>query len=357
MPELSAAMLRAAVSPVALYVLLTSALLAWTQGVFRALSLLAFGLVAIGVVAALAVYRARVITRDLSALASQLQATALVDVGSLRPRTPEGRGIAAALAALIDKVRDAARSEDAVRTEIETAQGLRVNFVASMGHDLRGPLNNMLGFADLLLMDEQDEHAAEQRASIETIRQRTLDLLTLIDEILDWARLEAGRLVLRPEPTDLAELIDGVVELAEHRAAGRPVRLVVEHVTPGVMVEVDRPHVQQAIVAVMGDAIRSGQGVSVYLRAELQPRMDGAAPDAGERVVITVRDPSLLVRDEDQARFFEAFRPSYAPSGKRIAGLGLGVACARALFRAHGGDVSFVSRTGTGTEFQLSLRR
>ena len=75
----------------------------------------------------------------------------------------------------------------------------------------------------------------------------------------------------------------------------------------------------------------------MYIRGDLE----------GERVVVRVRDPALLVRDEDQARFFEAFRPSYAPSGKRIAGLGLGVACARAPFRAHGGDVSFASGAGT----------
>lgn len=347
MPELVVGLWRATAIPLALFSLVSSGLVTWSAGLVPGLVALATGVVSVVLVALVAARHARKISCDLADLTRQLQTSDLVDVRSLRPRTVAGRGIATALGTLISRVRDAALSEDAVRNEIETAQALRVNFVASMGHDLRAPLNNMLGFADLLIMDESDPHASSQRASVEMIRQRTLDLLTLIDEILDWARLEAGRLKLDPKQVEVGELVAGALELAEHRSAGRPLDIRLASIHAGLMVQVDRARVEQAIVAVMGDAIRNGQGDPVYVSAEV----------GSNRVVVVVRDPNLLVREEDQARFFEAFRPSYAPSGKRIAGLGLGVACARALLQAHGGDVSFVSRAGAGTVFKLALPR
>lgn len=253
---------------------------------------------------------------------------------------------------LLESLRLLSRREQSMRAEaerigaqIEEAQRLRVDFVASMGHDLRGPLNSMLGFAELLLLDS-DETAERQRPSVTTIRQRTLDLLTLLDEMLDWARLSAGRMALAARRVSAAALLDQVTELLSQRLAGRPLRIHSELIGNPPDVLADSRRIAHAVVAVLGDAIRGGRSNDVWL--QLREYSRGG-------LLFVVNDPQLLIREQDQKRFFEAFRPSYAPSGKRIAGLGLGPACAKAVFRAHGGDVSFLSEMKSGTVFEMRL--
>lgn len=299
----------------------------------------------------LAARRAREAERDLSRIAASLQSAALDELASVRPTTPEGETITRAVTVLVRQSGRAARAEEAARDRVETAQHLRVNFVASMGHDLRAPLNSMLGFADLLLLEDEEALSRVQRDSLSRIRQRTLDLLTLIDDMLDWARLQAGRLTLARTPVPLIQVVQGAIDRATSRAAGRPFSVELSALPEGAVVHVDQTHLQHALVAVMGDAIRGGHGQPLQLSAQLERTSAGGS----QRLQIVVRDPALLVREEDQQRLLEAFRPSYAPSGKRIAGIGLGLACARALVRAHGGELTCLSDARSGTEFRLTL--
>ena len=332
-------------SPAATFVLLTLAL-AYLGGRSEKLWILAASGAALLLVGILyECWRGTQITLDLNRLRTLLLADELPDLSSLRLATAPAKELAAKLQALLNRVQSATRDEEHMRREIETAQDLRVSFVASMGHDLRGPLASMLGFADLLLMDK-DERAQEQRASVQTIRQRTLDLLTLIDEMLDWARLESGRLTLVRRPTDANEILQEIKKMAESRSAGRGMVLNIEAIKPLPKVAVDLGHLPRAVVAVMGDAIRNASHTPLRLTARA---------DVNDGLLLTLHDPNLLIRDEDQASFFEAFRPSYAPSGKRIAGLGLGAACAKSILHAHGGGITFTSNQTEGTKFYLAI--
>lgn len=310
-----------------------------------------FAVVALGpplVVACMVAWRAWVAERDLARVAACLRTSPLADLPSIRPTTAEGRTVTRAVSDLLEQGGRAARVEDVVQGRVETAQHLRVNFVASMGHDLRAPLNSMLGFADLLLLDD-DGLSQVQRDSLQRIRQRTLDLLMLIDDMLDWARLEAGRLTLERRPVGLAQVVESAIALATSRAAGRPFAVAVTALPADAVIQVDPAHFQHALVALMGDAIRGGHGESLRLEARV-----GVSRGGGPRPVeVSVVDPGLIVREEDQQRLLEAFRPSYAPSGQRIAGIGLGLACARALVRAHGGELNASGHGSGGTEFRL----
>jgi two-component system sensor histidine kinase RpfC len=122
-------------------------------------------------------------------------------------------------------------------------------------------------------------------------------------------------------------------------------------------VEPDLPHVsidpermKQALLGLLDHATRETDQPRVDVSARLHSD-GGVAP----RIRIELLDPRLQVREADHGSFFEAFRPSYAPSGRRVAGLGLGPALGRALVRAHGGSVWFVSRAGAGTTFSLEI--
>lgn len=314
----------------------------------QATAALALAVVGAALLAAGAIWTGRRhgrVAADLRALTNELGSMDLPDLTSLHPGTEAGRNIADSLAILLVRVQDAVAEEDRLRREVEAAQALRVNFVASMGHDLRGPLNSMLGFAELLLLDD-DETSLAQQASVHTIRQRTLDLLTLIDEMLDWAKLETGSLPLNLDRVSASDLSKAVRKLAEQRSAGRGLVLNIDVAERAPDVRVDTRHLPRAVVAALGDAIRG---------PALAPVSLAVSGMAGGELLMVVHDPTLLIRDEDQAQFFEAFRPSYAPSGKRIAGLGLGAACAKSIFVAHGGKVRFESSAQEGTRFYMTL--
>ena len=236
------------------------------------------------------------------------------------------------------------------RNEAEEAERLRASFLAAMGHDLRGPLNSILGFAELLVMPGVDAVAPSQRASVDIIRRRASDLLVLLDQILDWAKFEAGQIDLELEPLSLSSVITEAASEAMMRSAERGLYVQCSVADDLPAVRGDRHRLQQALLGLLDHGTRAPDRPRVTLSAWL-------ARDERSKlsVRIEVRDPSLCIREADHQSFFEALRPSYAPSGKRVAGLGLGPALARALIRAHGGEVWFSSQADTGTTFAVEL--
>lgn len=258
-----------------------------------------------------------------------------------------------ALMRLAQRARKMNEEGAVARAAIDEAEQLSASFLASMGHDLRGPLNNIVGFADLLVMDNLGEMRGvrdSQRPSVEIIRCAAQDLLALLEQVIAWARLQSGPLVLERKPIKVAELIQQALAEAERRAASRSVVLRVPRL-PDLTLHVDRKQMLAALLGVLDPSIRSGRASEIALHIELPP-----ATELGvRRILFHLRDQGLRVRDIDHEGFFEAFRPSFAPSGQRIAGLGVGPALARALVRAHGGDVWLSSRADTGTTFTLSV--
>ncbi|MFI5308016.1 MAG: sensor histidine kinase [Polyangiales bacterium] len=279
------------------------------------------------------------------------------DLAGVTAACAESSALLAGLALLQARSAELEAVERDARRAIEEAERLRVSFVAAMGHDLRGPLNSVMGFADLLVMPEQDPVGPLQRGSVDLIRRSAQDLLVVIEQILDWAKLEAGQLVLSKREVSPQELIAEAVKTAVARSADRG--LVVEHDVAAELpaLNADARRLSQALLALMDHATRAPSQPRVTLRVRVAPAeraSDGHA--AGARCLrIELRDPQLEVREADQGEFFEAFRPSYAPSGRRVSGLGLGPALARALIRAHGGQVWFESHADTGTTFIAEL--
>jgi signal transduction histidine kinase len=265
-------------------------------------------------------------------------------------RFEETHALAAALSALRERSRQPAAARPA--PSMEAGHALRLRFVAAMGHDLRSPLNAMVGFADLLAVDPQATWREQQKRSLEVVRERARDLLTLIDNIVDWAKLQAGELALTPAPVAADQVLARTFQLAKARSGARGL-LVRFEAGPGLgTLLVDEGRFTQALLGLMEHATRSEAGPTLSVRAGRLAASAGTA----EHVRIELDDPLLEVREADRAHLFEAFRPSFAPSGQRIAGLSLGTAIARALLRAQGGDVWFESLPGQGTKFVVTVK-
>jgi PAS domain S-box-containing protein len=226
----------------------------------------------------------------------------------------------------------------------EQANRAKSEFLSRMSHELRTPLNSILGFAQLL---EMQELTADQRESVHFIRTGGRHLLQLINEVLDIARIEAGRLSLSPEPMAVAELLAECLSLVQPLAAARQVQLATD-LPDGCRQHVlaDRQRLQQVLLNLLSNAVKYN-------------RPDGtvdllAAPAPGQRLRIGVRDTGLGIPPEHLRRLFTPFDRLGVEQGS-VEGTGLGLALSRGLLEAMEGTLTVESTVGSGSIFWLEL--
>ncbi|ARM92040.1 sensor histidine kinase protein (plasmid) [Rhizobium sp. CIAT894] len=232
-----------------------------------------------------------------------------------------------------------AAREDAVR-----ASNAKSEFLSRMSHELRTPLNAVLGFAQLLDMDVTD---AESRESVAQILRAGRHLLSLIDEVLDMARIEAGRMDLAIEAQPVAEVIDEAVSLARPLCCKQQIRIEVIEAEPDLTVMADRRRLLQVFLNLLSNAVK-------YNRPLGSVTVSRRAVDGG-RVRIEVSDTGPGIPADRVARLFTPFDRLGA---ERISqeGTGLGLALSKHLIDAMGGTLGFSNREG-GAAFYVDLPR
>lgn len=223
---------------------------------------------------------------------------------------------------------------------------LKSEFLASVSHELRTPLNSILGFAELLrdLLESRDSKAQRYVGNIIRSGKHLLDL---INDLLDLAKIEAGRMEIRAESISLPDLFEGLTALL--RPLGEPRGVVIQSlVSPSVPIIVTDPaKLQQILFNFLSNAIRfSPNGAPVELSARLDP---------GDRVRIGVRDRGPGVPPDKQEVIFEKFRQLDQSVTREHGGTGLGLAIARELSALLGGSVGVESKPGEGAEFWVSI--
>ncbi len=266
--------------------------------------------------------------------------------------TPDGRQLARALSDLDARFAQMREKEREGRLAMEQAQRLRTQFLASMSHDLRSPLNSLLGFATLIASGVEGPITDEQRESIQMITRSARDLLRLVTNILDSARLEAGRLALSRAWVPAADILSQALNEGHRMLDDRPLTIEGELAPELPHVYADQDRVVQAILGLFSHAIHATERGTIRILAGLH---HGPPGPSEPHLRIDVIDQGAGIREVDQATLFEPFREIQEPSGRRIGGLGLGLSLARALIRAHGGDVWFASTPGRGTTFTVAL--
>ena len=242
------------------------------------------------------------------------------------------------------ELREANEALQRARAEAERANTAKSDFLSRMSHDLRTPLNAILGFAQLLLLDPLAE---EQADNVGQILGAGEHLLELINEILDLARIEAGRLSLSPEPVLTTDVIERATDTIAPLAARRHLTVVVE-APPDLGVIADRQRLHEVLLNLLSNAVK-------YNREH--GRIVVRAMPAGEgRVRIDVHDTGAGIPPEKLALLFTPFERLGAEQS-RIPGTGLGLALARALTEAMNGTLTVSSGTDQGTTFHVDLRR
>jgi signal transduction histidine kinase len=234
------------------------------------------------------------------------------------------------------------------KEEAERANRAKSEFLSRMSHELRTPLNAVLGFAQLLQTDADEPLSPMQNARVQEMLRGGQHLLSLINDVLDLARIEAGALRLQLEPVDLAELIGDCMRLVEPNAAEREIKLQIRHGAPGPSrVLADPTRLRQVLLNLLSNAVkynRKGGQVDVSWQHETAPGT----------VCLSVSDTGLGLSAEHQQRLCQAFERLDAQHST-VPGAGIGLALSKWLVELMQGEIGVDSTAGKGCRFWVRL--
>lgn len=239
---------------------------------------------------------------------------------------------------------DKARVEaEAAHARAEAAAEAKGQFLATISHELRTPMNGVLGFAELLL---EDETHPERRASLETIVRSGRAMVAMVNDVLDFSKLEAGQMGLEDIEFELADACASAVELVAQRAHAKKVELGFS-ISPSadLVVRGDPTRLGQVLVNLLGNAVKFTERGHV--------RLEVLVNDAS--TVLSVCDTGIGISEEAISRLFEAYSQAEAETTRKFGGTGLGLNISMQIVRAMGGDIRVTSEAGRGSEFRVLL--
>jgi signal transduction histidine kinase/CheY-like chemotaxis protein/CHASE3 domain sensor protein len=231
--------------------------------------------------------------------------------------------------------------------ELEQASRYKSNFLANMSHELRTPLNSLLILSKLLGDNPGGNLTDEQVKFAHTIQSSGNDLLTLINDVLDLSKIEAGHLQIRPETVSLQRLAAELTQLFQPIAAERKLQLVMG-VEPGCpeAITTDRQRLEQILKNLLSNAFKFTEAGAVKLTVQRV---------GGDRIAFAVADSGIGIAQDQQEGVFEAFRQADGTISRKYGGTGLGLSISRELARLLGGAITLVSTPGKGSTFTVTI--
>ncbi|MBK9955546.1 MAG: HAMP domain-containing protein [Rhodocyclaceae bacterium] len=299
----------------------------------------------IAVVIAIAIWLANALTRRVTQLGEGLGRIEAGDLAyRLRKTSDDEMGtLAISINRMADSVQESFKRLEQAKHDAEEANRLKSTFLASMSHELRTPLNGILGFAELLKLDAASE---EQRTWAATIHASGKHLLELVNEILDLAKIEAGRMELKPTPTKLAALIEEVADLHRVHAEGKGLRFAhsIDAALPDLIV-CDPTRLRQMLNNLVNNAVKFTDSGSITLSATRDH----------DDLLLAVADTGRGIPREQQETVFEEFRQAENFLTREHGGTGLGLALVKKFVGLMGGQVTVESAPGQGSTFRIRL--
>jgi signal transduction histidine kinase/ActR/RegA family two-component response regulator len=246
--------------------------------------------------------------------------------------------------ALQEREREAQRAHAATTAAAAAKDG----FIARVSHELRTPMAAILGHAEMLL--DPQLSGDEREESIRTIRRNGDRLLGLINDVLDFSKLEAGRMRVEPVPCSPVAVTQDAIALLRPSARAKGLELVSRYDFPlPAHVRLDPSRLHQILINILGNAIKFTDHGGVRVRLRMEPAESGA------RLRIDVQDDGIGIAPEQIARLFEPFSQADASATRRFGGTGLGLTISRDLARLMGGDLAATSEPGRGSTFTITL--
>ena len=292
----------------------------------------------------------------LDASARTAEAESLAE--ELRVQTAHLEEQAAELQTLNEEL--AQRTQDAVqaRREAETADRAKSEFLASMSHELRTPINAIIGYAELLDMGIGGELSTEQRHHVERVRASSRHLLTLINDVLDLAKIEAGHMTVEHRKARIGPAITDAVSLLAIQADEKGLHLVDECAGTELSYFGDQDRVRQILANLLSNAVKfteDGGTITVRCGSEDTPPPETHVDGDGPWTYVDVEDTGIGMSEEEAAAVFQPFVQATAGRTRAHGGTGLGLTISRQLARLMGGDLTLRTASGAGTCLTLWL--
>lgn len=237
---------------------------------------------------------------------------------------------------------------DLAKKRAQEAARIKSEFLANMSHELRTPLNGVIGFTRLTLKTELNP---TQRDHLNTIERSANNLLAIINDVLDFSKLEAGKLILESIPFPLRNTQDEVVTLLAHSShdKGLELTLNIKNDVPDNVIG-DPLRLQQVITNLVGNAIKFTESGNIDILVEKR-----ALSNTKVQIEVQIRDTGIGIPERDQSRLFQAFRQADASISRRHGGTGLGLVITQKLVNEMGGDISFHSQPNRGSTFWFHI--
>jgi signal transduction histidine kinase len=252
---------------------------------------------------------------------------------------------------LAGQIATALQNADFVEALNETAERLREvdrlksEFLASMSHELRTPLNSIIGYTEIMLMGIDQELSEETMEDVQAIYDSSQQLLAIINDVLDLARIEAGRLEMEMQRVEVADIISAAQKSAEGLLVDDVVEFIVEAEEDLPTIWGDQRRIDQILNNLVSNAIKFTEEGHVALRAYAEDH----------RICLAVEDTGVGIAEEDMDRIFERFEQLNQTVTKQRQGTGLGLAITRELVQLHGGTLEVESELGKGSTFIVRL--
>ena len=247
----------------------------------------------------------------------------------------------------IENVRLFDEIEDKNR-QLQLASENKSQFLSSMSHELRTPLNAIIGLTEMMVTNAARFGTEKALEPLRRVNAAGTHLLSLINEILDLSKIEAGKLELNPEPVNLARLIDEVIGTAGQLAEKNKNHLIVEAKENVGALTADSMRLKQILLNLLSNACKFTKEGEVALRVR-------KVADGRDWVELAVADTGIGLTAEQQAKLFQEFTQADSLTARRYGGTGLGLALSRKLARMMGGDVTVTSEPGEGSVFTVRL--
>lgn len=254
------------------------------------------------------------------------------------------------VAVAIDNARSYELSQQLIK-DLREVDKLKSQFLANMSHELRTPLNSIIGFSRVILKGIDGPITDMQQQDLTAIYNSGQHLLGLINDVLDLARIEAGKMELNFEEVNLADMVHSVLSTAKGLVKEKPIQLV-SNISPGTLtVRGDAMRIRQIFINLLSNAAKFTDEGAIKVEAQNQK-----SPDGKTEVLIRVTDTGPGISLEDQEKLFKAFSQVDGSATRKSGGTGLGLSICSNLVQLHGGRIGVISEVGKGSTFWFTLQ-